>query len=437
MKRCQTRFGNQFILDITSFPTLVCLCDPAHVKAMLMAPADRLQPGEGSAKIEPIVGLNSFMLQDQGEHLHGRKALLPALRPRTIHKDTDWILDTVRHLTASWPRDIGFPVLPHLHRLTLDIILRRVFTNSESEGRLPTLRTTIVAMLAVTDSVVYPLPLLRHGPGRVIWTRFLRQRSDADALIHELVDERASASDPDRDDVLATLMMARNSDGSPLSPSQLRDNIVTVLASGYETTSSQLAWAFQLLAHNPGVQRRLIEEIDRDAGDAYLTATIQEVLRHRTVFPLTVPRAVKRPIEIGGWMYRPPVHLVGCLYLLHHDPDVYPEPEEFRPERFLEGQPSPYSYLPWGGGRRRCPGSHLALLEMKTVLRAVLETMTVAPASRRMERPKWRSVIVTPHAGSRVVLRPRERRAGPLRPVRQTPVAACPASIRTADRPGT
>ncbi len=437
MKRRQTRFGNHFILDITSFPTLVCLCDPVQVKAMLMAPADRLYPGEGGAKIESIVGPNSFMLLDQGDHLHGRKALLPALRPRAVHKETDWILETVRHLTASWPRDVDFPVLPHLHRLTLDIILRRIFTDSESEDRLPTLRKTIIAMLAVTDSVVYPLPLLRHGPGRVIWRRFLRQRSDTDTLINGLIDERDTASEPDRDDVLATLMMDLNPDGSPLSRPQLRDNLVTVLASGYETTSSQLAWAFQLLAHNPGVQRRLIKEIDEDAGDAYLTATIKEVLRHRTVFPLTVPRAVKQPIEIGGWTYRPPAYLVGCLYLLHHDPEVYPEPEEFRPERFLEGQPSPYTYLPWGGGRRRCPGSHLALLEMKTVLRAVLETMTVAPASRRMERPKWRSVIVTPHAGSRVVLRPRERQAGPLRPVRQTPVAACPAAIRMANRPRT
>ncbi len=133
------------------------------------------------------------------------------------------------------------------------------------------------------------------------------------------------------------------------------------------------------------------------------------MLRHRPVFLFAIPRAVKRPIEIGGWIYRPPAHLLACIYLLHHDPDVYPEPEEFRPERFLEGQPSPYTWLPWGGGRRRCPGAHLAMLEMKTVLRTVLQSMTVSPASRRIEHPRWRSVIVTPHAGSCVVLRGRER----------------------------
>jgi cytochrome P450 len=254
-----------------------------------------------------------------------------------------------------------------------------------------------------------------------------------DTLIYELIQERLAESGPLRDDALTMLLDARNPDGSRLSQRQLRDNVVTVLVSGHETTAAQLAWAFQLLAHNPRVQELLINEIDANAGDAYLTATIQEVLRHRTVFPFTVPRVVKQPIEIGGWTYEPPAHLLGCIYLLHHDPAIYPEPEKFRPERFLEGQPSPYTYLPWGGGRRRCPGSHLALLEMSTVLRTVLETMTISPASRRMERPRWRSVIVTPHDGSRVVLRERERRPGAGGRTRRMTVGACPAPTRTAD----
>ncbi len=139
-------------------------------------------------------------------------------------------------------------------------------------------------------------------------------------------------------------------------------------------------------------------------GEEYLTATIQEVLRHRPVFLFAIPRAVKQPIEIGGWSYRPPTQLLGCIYLVHHDPELYPEPQEFRPERFLECSPTTYTWLPWGGGRKRCPGLHLAMLEMKTVLRTVLATMTVRPAAKKIEHPRWRSVIVTPHAGSRVVL---------------------------------
>jgi cytochrome P450 family 135 len=200
---------------------------------------------------------------------------------------------------------------------------------------------------------------------------------------------------------------------------------MSLILAGHETTASQLAWAFQLLAHNPAAQQRLIDEIDRDAGDEYLTATIDEVLRHRPVFLFAIPRAVKRPIEIGGFTYEPPTQLLACIYLLHHDPRVYPEPERFQPERFLEGQPSPRLWMPWGGGRKRCPGSQMALLEMKTVLRTVLARAVVRPASPRIERPRWRSVIVTPHAGGRVVLRPRHSRGsarslGDVRPDSQS-----------------
>ncbi len=396
---------------MTSFPQLVFLSDPAEVKAMFAAPADVLHPGEGGVKITPIVGTSSFMLLDEDEHLNGRRAVLPGLQKSMISNDADRVLEIVRRSTASWPRDVPLPLHPRLRALTLEVILHRIFGWQEpwSENGLPALRDTVLAMLAITGSVVFPLPILRHGPGRRTWKRFLRDRADVDRLIHVLIEERRDRANADSEDVLAMLFQARNADGSPMTRSQLRDNVMSLILAGHETTASELAWAFQLLAHNPVAQERLIEEIDENATDEYLTATVQEVLRHRPVFLFAIPRAVKQPIEIGGWTYRPPTHLLACIYLLHHDPDIYPEPDEFRPERFLEGQPNPHTWLPWGGGRKRCPGSHLAMLEMKTVLRTVLESMTVSPASRRMEHPRWRSVIVTPHAGSRVVLRRRVR----------------------------
>jgi cytochrome P450 len=434
MERCQSRYGRRFTHRMTSFPRLVFLSNPTDVKAMLAAPPDVLQPGKGGAKIAPIVGWHSFMLLDGNEHLNGRRATLPALHKRAIGTESLWVIDTVRRTIARWPRDASLPLHPRLRALTLQVILRRVFAGGEpqDEDRLSVLLDRVLAMLTATGSVVFPVPILRHGPGWTVWKRFLGHRSEVDTLIHALIDERLRSGGTGRD-ALAMLLQARNIDGTPMTRAQLRDNVMSLILAGHETTASQLAWAFQLLAHNPAVQRRLIEEIDEDAGDTYLTATIQEVLRHRPVFLFTIPRAVIQPIEIGGWTYRPPTHLLGCIYLLHHDPAVYPEPEEFRPERFLEGQPSPFTYLPWGGGRRRCPGSHLALLEMQTVLRTVLETMTVSPASRHMERPRWRSVIVTPHAGSRVVLRSRERRTFALRRARRTAVGACPMSVHTAD----
>ncbi len=190
---------------------------------------------------------------------------------------------------------------------------------------------------------------------------------------------------------------------------QVRDNIVTIIVAGHETAASELEWAFQLLSHNRAVLDRLVEEIDADSGDEYLTATVQEVMRHRPAFLFMIPRAVRRPIEIGGRTYRPPAYLLGCTYLMHHNPIFYSEPHEFRPERFLEASPETHAWLPWGAGRRRCPGKHMAMLEMKVVLRTVLSSVTLRPAARNIERPRWRSVVVTPHAGSRVVLHSRQR----------------------------
>jgi len=155
------------------------------------------------------------------------------------------------------------------------------------------------------------------------------------------------------------------------------------------------------------VRERLHAEIDAGVSEEYLTATIQEVLRHRCVFVFAIPRAVVEPIEIDGHLYRSPAQLLPCIYLLHHDPTIYPDPHVFRPDRFIGTSPDPRTWIPWGGGRKRCPGLHLAMFEMKTVLRTVLATRTVHPASQRMEHPRWRSVIVAPHAGSRVILRAR------------------------------
>jgi cytochrome P450 len=430
-RRCR---GDRFTLRAMSHPPMVFLADPSDVRDIMAASPEVLHPGEGGQTIVPIVGECSFMLLDEDEHLRGRRAVLPALQKRAVERHSGRVLDTVRNAAASWPRDTPVPLHPRLRALTLEVVLRRIFTGVEHgpDDRLSLLLDRVLAMLTVTGSVVLPLSILRRGPGQIAWRRFVSRRSEVNTLIYALIDERLRSSRTDRD-VLAALLGASNADGTPMTRVQLRDNVMSLILAGHETTASQLAWAFQLLAHNPSVQRRLIDEIDQGTGDTYLTATIQEVLRHRPVFLFTIPRAVVQPIEIGGWTYTPPAHLLGCIYLLHHDPVAYPEPDEFRPERFLEGQPSPFTYLPWGGGRRRCPGSHLALLEMKTVLRTVLETMTVDPASRRIERPRWRSVIVTPHAGSRVVLRSRERGTLTAGRARRTAVGVCPPPVQTAD----
>ena len=178
------------------------------------------------------------------------------------------------------------------------------------------------------------------------------------------------------------LLEARHEDGSPMSDQELRDELMTLLVAGHETTATTLAWAFERLAREPAVLARLVDEIDAGDGDAYLTATIQETLRRRPVLPNTAPRLVAKPIEVGGWHYEPGVCLVANAYLVHHDPDVYPDPYAFRPERFLDEPPGTYTWIPFGGGRRRCLGASFAMLEMKIVLRAVLCALRARGRSR-------------------------------------------------------
>jgi cytochrome P450 len=408
LRRCHRRYGARFTLDAVGHPPLVFLSDVDDVRAMLAAPADVLHPGEGAAPIEPLVGGESFMLMEEEEHLSGRRAVLPAFHAKQVRRHAEWVAGATRRHVASWPRDTPVALHPRLRRLTLEVILGKVFgAAAADDDRLHALGDRLLAMLSITDSTVLSAPLRAHDPRRRRWMRFERVRAEVDELIGTLIDERRHGGGTGPDGALAGLLGARNPDGSPLSRRQVRDDVLSVVLAGHETTASELAWAFQLLVHNPAVLDRLTREIDDDGGEEYLAATVREVLRHRPVFLFTIPRAVAHPVQIGGWTYRPPAQLLGCIYLVHHDPYTYPEPERFYPERFMRAPPQPQVWLPWGGGRKRCPGSHLAVLEIGTVLRAVLSTTTVRAAGRRMEGPRWRSVIVTPRGGSRVVLRRR------------------------------
>jgi cytochrome P450 len=264
-------------------------------------------------------------------------------------------------------------------------------------------------MLDMTESFVLIEPRLRYLPAwRGIWRRFIQERARVDAEIGKLIDAAPAAP---TNDLLGRLLAATNRDGSPYSPAQLRDNIVSVILAGHETTASQAAWALQLIAHAPDVQARLAEEIDARSEASYLQATVAEVLRHRPVFPFAIPRVVAAPFQLGGWTYRPPVQLLACIYLLHHDPELYSTPNAFHPDRFLSGAPEPSNWLPWGGGRKRCPGHRLATLELQSVIHATLATRTILPTTPRVARAQWRGVILSPAEGGRVVLsgrRPRQ-----------------------------
>jgi cytochrome P450 len=233
--------------------------------------------------------------------------------------------------------------------------------------------------------------------------RFLRTQGEVDELLFALIRERRRDADAG-DDVLAMLLQARHEDGSPMSEQELRDELLTLLVAGHETTASTLAWAFERIRERPDVLERLRDEIDAGDDDAYVTATIQETLRLRPVLPNSAPRFVAQPIEIGDWTYPVGCSLVPNAYLIHHDASIYPEPYAFRPERFVDEQPGTYTWIPFGGGRRRCLGASFAMLEMRLVLRTVLGTCALTADGSGFEVARRRNITIRPSGGAVAVL---------------------------------
>ena len=420
-EHCRARYGNRFTVHPVDMPPLVFLADPYEIRAVLTAPPSVLHPGAGGAVVAPLFGEESFTLREEDEHMCGRNAILPAVSRLVARAHEEVVAEVVRSEVASWPLEEAFAAHPPLRALTLRVIMRSLFGGGDPA--FEELHVRLLRMMSVMGSSLLQEPRLRYLPGwRAQWKRFVRQREEVDRSIYALIARRRRARERSCD-LLDMLLTTQNPDGSPMSERQVRDNLVSVLIAGHETTASALAWALQLLAYSPIVQERLIDEIDSEAGDEYLTATIQETLRHRPVFPFAAPRAVVQPFEIGGLTYHPPTQLLACTYLVHHDPSFYPDPYEFHPERWLDSRPDPRTWIPWGGGRKRCLGRHFALLEMQMVLREVLSTRTVLPVSGRIERERWRSAILVPRAGSRVILRRRHPRRRPR--VRVHPAGPC------------
>jgi cytochrome P450 len=415
-ERCRARYGRRFTIRFVGAPPFVMLSDPADLKEVFTAPPEVLHPGEGARVLEPVVGRNSVILLDEGAHLEQRKLMLPAFHGEKMQRLSGLMRDVTEREVASWPHDRALELHPRMQRLTLEIILRAVFGLEPGE-RLDGLRERLSAMLAFGDRPLSLLPpppewleqvLERVGP----FVGFLRLQREADAMIFELIEERRAEA-AQRDDVLSMLLAARHEDGSPMSEQELRDELMTLLVAGHETTASTLAWAFERLARSPRVLDTLRAEIGAGNGNGYLTATIQETLRRRPVLPNVAPRLVMTPVEVGGWTYPPGVCLVCNAYLVHHDPEIYPDPYAFRPERFLEEQPGTYTWIPFGGGRRRCLGASFAMLEMQIVLGSVLAARELR-AVGAAETARRRNITIKPSEGARAVLdtrQPAETRA--------------------------
>jgi cytochrome P450 len=409
MERCRARYGRRWTLRLLGTPPFVMLSDPEQIREVFTASPDVLHPGEGARILGPIVGDRSVLLLDGAEHLEQRKLMLPGFRGDRMDRLAGLVAEVTEREVAAWPRGEAIRLHPRLQSLTLEVILRAVFGLEPGE-RLDLLRERLTEVLdwgARPAGLLPPLQLELGGLGP--WAAFKRLRADVDAPIYELIAERR-ADHAERDDLLALLLDARHSDGSRMTDEELRDELMTLLVAGHETTASQLSWAFQRLARAPDVVARLSDEIDRDDGATYMEATIRESLRSRPVLPNVQPRLVKQPVEIGGWSYPPGCCLVANAYLVHHDPELYPDPYVFRPERFLDTDPGTYTWIPFGGGRRRCLGASFALLEMRMVLRAVFASATAHPDGDGAELSRRRSITLSPRRGAVTVLRGRRER---------------------------
>ncbi len=409
LHRLRARYGKRITVQLPFQPPFVILSDPEDIKQLFTAPPDVIHPGEGARILEPMVGPHSVILLDESAHMEQRKLLLPAFHGEKMQKLTGLMTELAEREVDSWP--VGQPVAlhPHLQKLTLEIVLRAVFGLEQGE-RLDALRAALTEVLEFSES---PLSVMPWTQRLARWVPSLRHfqnvMAETDALIFAQIDERRASGETGSEDILGMLLDARHEDDSPMSPQELRDELMTALVAGHETTASQLAWAFERLAREPQVTERINAEFEAGEGDAYLTATIQEILRLRPVLPNAEPRLTKQPVEIGGFRYPAGVALLASAFLLHHDPDIYPEPFAFRPERFLDKAPGTYTWIPFGGGRRRCLGASFAMQEMKIVIRAALQRFDLSAASPRPEQTARRSITFSPSGGASVILR--ERRA--------------------------
>ncbi len=403
LERCRARYGRRFTIRLLATPPFVMLSDPEEIKQVFTSPAEVLHPGEGARILEPIVGSHSVILLDEGQHLEQRKLILGAFHGERMERLRGLMDEVARSEVEGWPRGERVSLHPRLQALTLEVILRAVF-GLERGDRLESLRARLTAILAFGSNPVSMLPPLQRllgGHGR--WKRFDDLSRETDEILAGLIDERR-ASGVAGDDVMTMLLEARHEDGSEMSRDEIRDELMTLLVAGHETTASELAWCFDRLSHEPRVLERLVGEIDGDEGEEFLTATVQETLRRRPVLPNSAPRFVKAPIEVGGWSYPAGVCLVPNAYLVQHDPEIYPDPYSFRPERFLGQPPGTYTWIPFGGGRRRCIGANFAMLEMRIVLRTVLAANELIAAEGATEVARRRAITISPARGAEVVL---------------------------------
>jgi cytochrome P450 len=410
LERTRRRYGAIFTARPIGLGPTVIVSDPELIKQTFRADPKVLHAGSQSP-LRTILGKHSLLGIDEEEHMEQRKLLLPPFKGQRMRAYESMIAEVAAEEIDSWPEGVELSVARPMQRITLRAILRAIFG---AEGaRLHSLEEMLPTWTALGTRLVLA-PWLWHdfGPWSP-WTRFWKLRERIDAVLDELI--AVAKQDPaleERPDVLALLVQARHENGSPMSGEEIRDELVTMMVAGHETTANTLGWAVERLRRHPDVLRRLVAEVD-EGGKALREATIREVQRMRPVIAFA-GRAVRQPFELGG--YRLPVgtRILCAAALTHYDPSLFPHPDRFDPDRFLNTLPDTYSWIPFGGGVRRCIGASFAHMEMDVVLRVLLERAELLPTDEPGEPWAYRGIVWAPGEGGKAVIRRRVRE--PLAP---------------------
>jgi cytochrome P450 family 135 len=402
LEQSHARFGPMFTLRIAYEGTWVLLCDPELIKQVFTGDPRVFHAGEGNDILRPILGENSMLVLDEKPHMSQRKLLLPPFHGERMQAYGKTMSEIAAREIESWPTGTPYQLRPRMQAITLEIILATVFGLHGGE-RMDTLRVALRDFLDLTTNPVMLGPVILFGPDRIRRVPAFRRRIDrVDELLYREITERRTVSDlGEREDILSMMVAARHEDGSPMSDAEIRDELLTLLVAGHETTATALSWAMERLVRHPEKLERLRAET-LAGDDAYLTATIQETLRLRPVL-VGVLRRLTETVELGGYALPAGATVVPCIHLVHRDPEIYPEPASFRPERFLEKPPGTYTWIPFGGGVRRCLGAAFAQFEMQVVLRELVKRHQIRPASPKPERPFRRAITETPRHNAEVI----------------------------------
>ena len=414
MIRRWRRYGDVFSSRFPIFGRVVYVADPAEVKRVFTGDPTIFHAGEANTlALGDALGEHSLLTLDEQRHMSQRKLLLPPFHGESVRRYVEVMAEATEREVARWPLGKEIELRPRMQAITLEVILRAVFGVRDGE-RMDLFRERIPRLGELT-SVLNWMPFFERDLGGLTpAARFRKALAAVDELIYaEIAERRAAEGGGERDDVLSLLLAARHDDGTPMTDVELRDELMTLLTAGHETTATGLSWAFERLLRTPAVLERLNESLD---DDDYVDAVVKETLRVRPVI-VDVARKLTRDTEVAGWQLRAGTLVLPAIAVLHARPDLYESPEEFRPERFLgrraaggrepsasRGGAESYAWIPFGGGVRRCIGASFAQVEMRTVLREVLKRVRLRAPSQRPERGLIRHVTVVPRRGCRVVV---------------------------------